>query len=255
MARPTTGVSYDAGRFHRPDPKKLIRGRMIAVLVRDALGTATNLSPHNPDGSVNFSPLAEDGQLRADLLIDSAGTTNDGWRLVGPVHKGDGPKKSTSIDTDNYEIEQDIYPYDTTITKQEETFKFTPSDSASDVVRRLRYELPLSNPDGTPIVDQEGREDAFYAKPLGGGQVDRQFLLVIVRKIGGKELVCVDGYPRAVRSNMGDSAFSATDGEAPELEFKGLPDPSFMAMQDGIYVPAFGGTWIGGHLWASLATP
>lgn len=254
MARPETGVSYDAGQFHRPNPKLLVRGRMIAVLVRDAL-PGLNMSPHNPDGSVNFSPFAEDGQLRADLLIDSTADPNEGFRLVGPVHKGDGPRKSVSIDTDDYEIEQDIYPYDTTITKLEESFKFTPSDSASDVVRRLRHELPLSKPDGTPIVDQEGREDAFYAKPLGGGQVDRQFLLVIVRKLGGKELVCVDGYPLARRSNMGESAFSATDGEAPELEFKPLPDPSFMAMQDGVYAPSLGGTWIGGPLWASLATP
>ncbi|GFG83389.1 hypothetical protein [Mycolicibacter algericus] len=253
MARPSTGVSFDVGQFHRPNPALLIRGRLIAVMVRDARGPATNMSPHNPNGSVNFSPLAEDGQLRSDLLIDSAGD-NEGFRLVGPVHKGDGPRKTATIETDDYETEQDIYPYDTTITKLEETFKFTPSDSASDVVRRLRHELPLSLPNGAPIVGQEGRADAFYAKPLGGGQVDRQFLLVIVRKLNGKELVCVDGYPLARRSNMGESAFSATDGEAPELEFKPLPDPSFMAMQDGVYQPSLGGTWIGGPLWESLAS-
>ena len=35
---------------------------------RDARGAATNLSPHNPDGSIRWWPFSADNKIRGDLF-------------------------------------------------------------------------------------------------------------------------------------------------------------------------------------------
>ncbi|SIM07581.1 Uncharacterised protein [Mycobacteroides abscessus subsp. abscessus] len=138
MAIPATGTTWKAGGFNDVDNRFLERGGLIAALVRDARGSATNITPTDENGTVLWSPFAEDGQLRDDLFafkkVDGFWVTNpeanEGFHLVGAFKEGDGPKKKGSLDTDDYMIEQSNFPFDSIITKEEETFSFTAVDCA-----------------------------------------------------------------------------------------------------------------------------
>ncbi len=260
MTRPSTGTTWKAGGFNDVDSRFLERGGLIAALIRDARGPATDISPHNSDGSVKFSPLAADGQLRDDLFAFKKVNgywvpnpdPNEGFHLVGAFKEGEGPKKTASIDTDDYMIEQDNWPFDSDITKEDEPFSFTGVETAKPLLRRLRNNLPLSRADGTLLVETPGGVDAGWGKPIGADPIDRQVLLLRARRKGGKTLYTCTGYALAKLSNIGDSQMGKKDADAAELTFKPLPDGIFMAMIDGEYVPVIKYEWIGGDAWAAL---
>lgn len=260
MARPATGVGWKPGGFQPINPMFLERGGNICVLTRDARGAATNMSPHDAEGAVAFSPFAVDGKPRGDLLAGTliagkwvANTTpNDGWFNVGPFKEGDGPKKTAKIDTDEFRIEQDTYPYDVAIVGENEPFSFIPVETANPLIRRLRNELPLSKADGTSLVEAPGGDDAGWGKKIGADPVDRQFLLMRARPIGGKMLYTATGFSFCKRTDTGDSTMGKKDADAAQLTYTPTPDGIFMAMQDGEYVPVIKYEWVGGALWDSL---
>lgn len=260
MTRPSTGTNWNAGGFNDRDPRFLERGKLIGAGIRDAHGLATDISPHNPDGTVKFSPYAVDGELRGDLfgirLVNGIWLRNpdpnEGLHLIGAFKEGDAPKKSAKIDTDDYMIEQDIFPFDTAITKQVESFSFTGVESAKPLLRRLREDLPLSRPDGTSLVELPGEVDAGWSSPLGTDQVGRQVFLFRSRPTSAGPIYTTTGYSLAKRDNIGDSAGGKKDADAAELSFTAQPDGIFMAMVDGEYVPIIKHTWVGGPGWLAL---
>ncbi|MEB3021312.1 hypothetical protein [[Mycobacterium] crassicus] len=260
MTRPSTGTTWKAGGFNDVDPRFLERGGLIAALIRDARGADTDLSPHNPDGSVKFSPFAADGQLRDDLFAFKREggfwipnpDPNESFHLVGAFKEGDGPKKSSNIDTDDYMIEQDNFPFDSDITKEDEPFSFTGVETAKPLLRRLRNNLPLSLADGTLLVETPGGKDAGWGKPIGADPVERQVLLLRARRKGGKTLYTCTGYALSKLNKIGDAQMGKKDADAAELTFKPLPDGIFMAMVDGEYVPVIKYDWIGGDAWVAL---
>lgn len=263
MTRPSTGTTFTAGGFNDVDNRfQGNRTGLVAVLVRDARGADTDISPHNEDGSVAFSPLAADGQLRDDLLafkringiwVENP-STNLGFHYLGAFAEGNGPQSKPSLDSDEQMIEQSNVPFDITATKDDEPFSFTPVETAKPVLRRIRNNLRLTDENGNNLVEVPGGADAGWAKKVDSEAIDRQVLLVTSRIRSGKTLNIVDGYACSKLVDVGNSRVGKK-GEAPELTLKPLPDGFFMAMQDGEYIPIVKYTWQGGSAWTDLGVP
>lgn len=260
MTRPNTGTTFTAGGFNDVDNRfQTQRTGLVAALFRDARGEDTDISPHNSNGSVRWSPLATDGQLRDDLFawkrVNGVWVLNEddneGWFSVGAFAEGDGPSSKPSFDTDDQMIEQSNWPFDTDTTKQDEPFSFTALEQAKPPMRRLRNNLPLVDSNGDPLVELPGAADAGWGQPLDPNTPDRQWLLVTARKRGGKVFYDVDGYSCAKLTGIGESR-RGKKGTAAALTYKPQPDGYFMAMVDGEYIPIIKYTWHGGDAWAAL---
>ena len=263
MTQPATGTTFTAGGFNDVDNRfQDNRTGLVAALVRDARGADTDISPHDSSGDVNWSPLAQDGQLRADLFayVRESGvwvensSSNEGFHLCGAFAEGNGPQSSPSMSTDEQMIEQSNAPFDSVLTSDDEPFSFTAVESAKPFLRRLRNNLRLTDNNGNSLVEVPGGADAGWSKPLDSETVDRQILLISARKRGGKVLYVVDGYACAKLTDVGTSR-RGKQGEAAEMTFKPIPDGYFMGMVDGEYVPIIKHTWVGGDAWTDLGTP
>lgn len=260
MTQPSTGTTWTEGGFNDFDSRLLERGGLIAVGIRDARGIATDLSPHNPDGTINWSPFALDNTIRNDLWARnlSAGVwtpnpdDNQGFFKMGAFKEGDGPSTNPKIDTDDFMIEQSNFPFDSLLTKEDEPFSLVPVQTADPAIRRLRYDLPFSDSDGNLLVEDPGAIPSGWARLLDAVQTDRQALLLRCRMVEGLPLYKVDVINLCRISDIGDAKQGKKDAEASKLSFKPLPDGIFMAMQDGAYVPIIKYTWEGGPAWAAI---
>lgn len=263
MTRPATGTTFTGAGLNDVDNRfNENRTGSVAVLVRDARGAETDISPHTSDGSINWSPLASDGQLRGDLLAQFTRNgvwinnpdANEGFHLVGAFAEGNGPTYKPSYDTDEQMIEQSTAPYDVVPTKDDEPFSFNALETAKPVIRRLRNGLRLAASNGDNLVELPGGADAGWAKPSEPELIDRQVLIILTRNRGGKPFHKVDGYASCTLSDVGNHKVGKK-GDSPELTFKPIPDNYFMAYQDGLYVPIVKHTWVGGTGWTDLGTP
>lgn len=264
MTQPTTGIDFIAGGFNDVDNRfNDHRTGLIAVMVRDARGSATDISPHNPDGSVKWSPLAQDGQLRADLrafIRDDDGywvinaEQNEGFHLAGAFAEGQGFSTSPTMDVDDQAIEQSNMPFDSEIISENEPFSFTGIETARPFMRRLRNNLRLNASDGTVLVEEPGAADAGWSRPIAADSVDRQVLLIRNRRRGGKTLIVVEGYSCAKLTNIG-AARAGKRGEAAEMTFTPQQDGIFMGRVDGEYQPIIKHTWVGGDAWSAMKKP
>lgn len=263
MTRPATGTTFSAGGFNDVDNRfNDQRTGLVAALVRDARGAATDISPHNEDGSIRWTPLAQDGQLRGDLFAhvrengiwQENSAANEGWHLVGAFAEGNGPSTKPSFDSDEQMIEQSNVPFDVISTKDDEPFSFSALETGKPLLRRLRNNLRLSDSTGNSLVETPGAVDAGWSKPVDAEPIDRQVLLVRARKRGGKSLYVVDGYSCCKLTDVGNSKIGKK-GDSAELTWKPYPDGYFMAFVDGEFVPVIKHTWVGGDGWVDLGTP
>jgi len=261
MALPTTGATWDAAGFADLDNRFLERGKLRQVLIRDARGAATNISPHNPDGTVNFSPFALDGTWRNDLLAytqingewEYNYLPNQGFHIAGAFRDTMGPNTKPRIRNDDFLILQSNFPYDSDIVEDAEPFSFSAVETAKPLIRRLRNNLPLNDANGNVLVEAPGMLPAGWAKPVDADNVERQILLVSQFNKRGLPVYVVDGYSLCRLSNIGASKKDKKDSEAAELEYEPLPDSFFMAVVDGVYRPILKYTWVGGTGWAAMA--
>ena len=263
MTRPATGTTFSAGGYSDVDNRfNDSRTGLVAALIRDARGADTDISPHNDDGTVNWSPLAEDGQLRDDLFAfvredgiwQENADTNEGFHLIGAFGEGNGPQFKPSYDSDEQMIEQSNVPFDVVTTKDDEPFSFSALETGRPVLRRLRNNLRLADSDGVNLVETPGGVDAGWSKPVDGEPIDRQVLLVRARKRAGKTLYVVDGYACAKLTDVGNSKIGKK-GDSAELTWKPYPDGYFMGYVDGEFIPIIKHTWVGGDAWPDLGTP
>jgi hypothetical protein len=261
MSLPSTGTTWDDAGFNDLDPRFLERGKLRQVLVRDARGAETDISPHDSVGAVKWSPFAQDGKWRDDLLAwkrengvwVANSDTNEGWHAVGAFKDGDGPTSKPNIKNDDFMILQSNFPFDSDVIEEGEAFSLTPVETAKPLVRRLRYNLRLNDPTtGDSVVENPGYEDAGWGRTLSGDNIERQFLVVSQFKKGGLPVYKVDGYALAKLEDIGNSKQDKKDSEAAELSYVPLPDGYFMAYQDGVYQPVLRYTWVGGEGWADL---
>lgn len=261
MPQPTTGVDWNEAGFQDIDNNFLERGKRVQVLVRDDRGTATDISPHNADGSIRYSPFAVDGTWRKDLVahrkingywVKNTEQPNGGWHIGGAFKEGDGPTNKPGIKNDDFMVEQLDVPFDSDLVEQSEPFSLTPVETLKPVVRRLRDNLPLNSPTGDSLVEDPGQLSAVWARPLDADAIGRQFLIVRQYTKGGLPVLVAKGYALAKMSDIGNSKSGKKDSEAAELTYNPLPHSSFMALQDGIYRPVLRATWVGGAGWVAF---
>lgn len=245
MAIPEVGVDWVTAGMDLRAPELLRRGTGVAVFARDARGTATDLSPHNPDGSMRWSPYAEDMALRGDLLqiLKPGGVfapnpePNEGFINLGPQKDGDGPSWKPKVTNDRFMILQDIEPYDTEITELEEPFSVTPVDTGTPWVQRLKNNNPFSDENGDSLIEDIGKANAVYARTSTSRNPGRQFLFFRVRYWAGKPIYSCDVIPLAKWDDLGNSKMDKKDSEAAELSYLPVSDGICMAMIDGVYQP------------------
>lgn len=258
---PTTGGTYDAAGFNDLDANFLERGKLRQVLIRDARGAATDISPHNPDGSLNWSPFASDNTWREDLCafrfvngfwVNNTTIPNEGFHIAGAFKEGQGPNSKPTVKNDNFMILQSNFPFDSDLVEEGEPFSFTAVETAKPLIRRLRNNLPLNDTSGAVIVEEPGGLNAGWGRPLDQENIERQVLLVSQFTRNGLPIYTVDGFSLAKLDNLGASKKDKKDSEAAEMSYMPLPDGFFSAMIDGVYRPILKWTWVGGAGWTAL---
>ena len=245
MAIPEVGTDWITAGMDLRAPELFQRGTGVAVLSRDARGTATNLSPHNPDGSIRWSPFAQDMALRPDLLLilkpggyfTPNPEANEGFIHLGPQKDGDGPSWKPKVTNDRFMIVQDIEPYDTQVTELEEPFSVTPVDTGTPWVQRMRNNSPFSDEDGNSLIEDVGKLNAVYARTQNSRDPGRQFLFFRARFWNGKPIYSCDVVALAKWDDLGNSKMDKKDSEAAEISYLPVKDGHTMAMIDGVYQP------------------
>lgn len=245
MTIPDTGTDWIGAGLDLRGPEFLRRGTGVAVLARDARGAATNVSPHNEDGSMRWSPFAADGDPRDDLLaiIKPDGyfqpnpEPNEGFINLGPQKDGDGPSWKPKITNDHFMILQSTEPYASDITEQSEPFSVTPVDTGSPWVQRLRLNRPFTDKDGNSLIEDSGLQNAVYARLVTNANPGRQFLFFRSTEWGGLPVYSCDVIALARLDDIGNSKMDKKDSEASELTYLPVADGRCMAVQDGIYQP------------------
>jgi len=258
--RPLTGGSWQGAGLNDRAPEFLRRGKAKAAQVRDALGSATDISPHNADGSVRWSPFAQDGTLRLDLVARrkvggiyvTVTDANEGFYGTGAFKEGDGPSQEPKITQDRFMIEQSNSPYDTELTEEVEPFSFTMVDTADPVYQRLRNNLPLYDQNGNSLVEDPGWTNAGYGRLLNGQNPGRQFLFLRERFWNGLPVWSVTGVALARLDDIGNSKQDKKDSEGAKLTYLPVDDGRFMAYQDGELQPVITYTWWGGAGWTAF---
>ena len=261
MALPSTGTTPESGGYLRTDNRLqgAHRTGLIAVLFRDARGASTNISPHNADGSVKWSPFAQDGKLRDDLFAEKLTggywlpnpDENEGWYLAGAFGEGNAPSTKPSMDTDPQMIEQSNRPFDPVTTKRDTPFTFQALQNLQPAIMRLHHNLPLVGANGQSLVEIPGQPNAGWSEALDSEDIPRQFLLYGIRKRGGKYLYEIEAYDNSILTNAGEKKYGKK-GTASELTYTPFQSGFFMGYQDGEYKPIIRHTFVGGTAWEDL---
>jgi hypothetical protein len=252
MAIPSTGTDWETGGFNDIDSRLFLRGGRQAVLIRQARGTTTDMSP------TNWSPFALDGTLRDDLFAvrrvggfwTPVGTANEGFWLFGAFKEGNGPSEESKLTKDDFMVEQLNYAYDSDIIKEDTTIKATPVETMRPFLKRIRHNLPLMDDSGNLLVEDVGASNAFWGTPIDTDPVEWQLLTLHARRIQGQTIVNAKGYPLCKVVDKGNSKMDKKDSDASELTFEPVPD-GIMVAQDGI-TPIIFGEWVAGPGWTAL---
>ena len=267
MANPATGTTWNGSGLADLGPEFLERGMPLQVIVRDHLGASTDISPHNADGSIRWSPVAQDNKWRNDLLarrkVNGYWVTvtdpNQGFLTLGAFKDGSGVNSKPGVKSDQFRIIQNNYPYHTMLTEESETFSFTPVDTGNPAVAHLRRNLRLCDASGNIIIPDPGQSNAGYSRTVGGGNPGRQFLIARELNTGksGLPIYKVDGYSLSRLADVGNSKKDKKDSEASELTYDPEIDGIMMAMafnDQGVaeYQPVLMHTWYGGPGWTAL---
>lgn len=267
MARPATGTTLKGAGLTDVDNRFYSRGPLAAVLIRDNRGSATDVAPYTAGTppTINYTPFAEDGTLRDDLLARYKVSgewvvnpnANEGWFSLRAMDERGGPQRTTDARDDDAMILQSNYPFDTDLISEGKSVEFTAVESLDPLLIRLRMNQPLTDSDGNAIVEFPGEPDFVLSKPIDADPIDRQLQLIFARKHSGLWLYHIELYPLCKLNDIGNFRRSKTDPDAPSLSFRALPDPYHVdrdpSDQDsGELVPAIYSEFVGGPLWTSM---
>lgn len=266
FTQPLTGKTWTEGQFGAVDNRFYDRGPLVCVAFRDNRGAATNISPYTAGAPpvLNWTPFAQDNQLRDDLFADKLingewfinTDPNEGWWRSGAFDEKSGPDRKGSVKHDEQMILQSNAPYDVDLTGEGKTIQFTPIEVRKPAVMRLRFNLPLTDIDGNSIVEDPGQPGFVLSKPVDADTVDRQILCIFGRKQPEGHVFVVEAYPLCKMTDLGTQKRSKTDPDAPSVTFTVLPDayhtdidptdPSGMTLVESLY-----SEFVGGSAWAA----
>lgn len=170
MSQPATGdvwpniYGYNTGNL-----RKALYG---SILIRDHDGVNTSLAFTEVDGvwQDGFSPLAADGNLRTDLLVEAGGT----WYDLGGG-SSDGPQFANDISVQKDHIWQTRQVVRSDVTSEEGTFQFGMAEQ-SPLTDALEFDLPLD------VVPAQGIPGYARKKPRETEGRLRQILAIGVDK-------------------------------------------------------------------------
>lgn len=267
MTIPLTGTTWKAGGFTDVDSRFLSRGPAAALLIRDNRGSATDISPWaaGTPPTVNWSPFAQDGQLRDDLfatvLVDgdwiTNPETNEGFWLIGAFEEGGGPERAPNISQDDFMILQSNFPFDSDLTGEGIVINFTGVETLKPLLKRLRMNVRLSDDNGYPLVEDPGTDGFELSKPVDAESYPRQIIVVYRRNITGGPIYVAEGYPYCKLTDIGNYRRSKTDADSAQLSFTVLPDPYHVSKDpsdpfSGELVPALYSEWHSGAGWTGI---
>lgn len=268
MTQPAVGTSWIDSGLADTDNRFFARGGLAAALIRDNRGAATNISPYQlGDGGTpeyNWSPFAQDGNLRSDLFawvlnngVWVANTNaNQGFYLIGAFEDRGGPERRPNVRHDDAMVLQSIFPFDSDLTQVGMTIQFNGVQMLSPLLRRLRMNLPLSDPNGNPIVEMPG-DPYVVSRPTTDLEPDYQLILIFARQKAGNFIYTAEGYSLCRLDDIGNYRRDKTASDSPNLGFTVLPDPYLIdidptdpASQE--LVPVLYSEWIGGSGWTQI---
>lgn len=236
MALPSTGGSVAATIQPGWDPLKVRYGQIVGVYIRDYLdasGNVRNLAdPACGLGSQGvFSPFAQDGNIRTDLLWSAGGGVgNQGWFNFG-LTKEDSIKVSPEQSVQQTPTGQTLRSVRNVYTKLEDKVMLTPLEN-SNLVNRLRYNLALSG--WTP---DDGTAGAQLLRGLTDTLIERQLILFL---IDGNQLIA-EVYPRLSPDKTGSNEFGRKSPYAPDsFSWDVLGDPY---SQQAMWLNEAGTSW------------
>lgn len=268
MTQPTTGTTMVDGGYVTTDNRFYARGGLAAALIRDNRGLATSIAPYQYGAEnaivYNWSPFAEDGQLRADLFIQVLNSgvwvpnpsANQGFWLVGAFDDKGGPERRPNVKHDDAMILQSIFPYDSDLTQVGMQIQFNGVQMLSPLLRRLRMGLPLTDGNGNNIVEAPGMA-GVVSRPLDTYQTDYQLILVFARQRAGGFIYTAEGYSLVHQADIGNYKRDKTTSDSPNLGFTVLPDPYHVDLDptnpaSGVLVPVLYSEWISGPGWTQI---
>ena len=265
MSQPLTGTSWSAGGFTDIHKPFIERGGLQAVFIRDNRGADTDMSPFEDDlTTVKFSPFAQDGQLRNDLLIRKRvdgkyvmnPSTNEGWWHIGCNTEDGGAEREPNTSSDDMFVLQSKYPVDTEVTEKSYTVRFVAVQTADPLIHRLESELPLADESGNPLVPLPG-EDNYGAGPiLDADSPEYQLMLLYARRTSGGFIYRAEGYPAVKLDAQASKRRSKTDPDTFDATYKVLPNEYFMVPDPNgadELVPGYFYVWLGGPGWDAQA--
>jgi hypothetical protein len=220
---PSTGANYATVIEPSLNPLGVRYGQIVDVFIRDYLnenGSPNNLAAASCGlGSEGvFTPFAADGvSIREDLLWDSESGTNQGWFHIGLL-KEDAQSVSPDQTVQQTPSSQVIRTVRNVFTKLEDKITFTPIE-ASDLVNRLRFELPLNSAGWTPTDGTPGYQ---LVRPATDVLIERQIIMFLIDTDG--QLVS-EVFPRVASDKKGKVGFERKNPYSLELSYDVLPDP------------------------------
>lgn len=264
---PATGTSWIDGGFSDTDNRFYARGGLAAALIRDNRGLATSIAPYaagNPP-TVNWSPFAQDGNLRADLFaaVLSGGNwvlnpnqNNQGFWLIGAFDDRGGPERRPNVRHDDAMVLQSIFPFDSDLTQKGMTIQFNGVQMLSPLLRRLRMGLPLTDGNGNNIVELPGTPYVI-SQPTSDVETDYQLILLFARQKAGNYIYTAEGYSLVRLDDIGNYRRDKTASDSPNLGFTVLPDPYHQDIDptnpaSQVLVPVLYSEWIAGQGWTQI---
>jgi hypothetical protein len=249
---PSTGAPWSTSYLGSLRTNRVRRGGRVAVLVRDYAGPTTNISP------TVFSPFAQDGQIRLDLLAAipdpaNAGSwikntaSNQGWYLVGWLDPK-GVDHMPDMSVDKLEGLQSNETLRSDIQKEGGSVSFTALESTG-LTDALEYNLPLS-----AAVD-DGATGYFVSKLADAALIERQLLVIRAdATAGGAEYTAIP-HPRVAVDKVNKRTWDKKAADSLDITFDDLLDPYFV---DSLGRPLASGRarWRSGAGWlAAGGTP
>lgn len=219
---PSTGANYSTVIEPSLNPLGVRYGQIVDVFIRDYLnenGSPNNLASASAGLGIEgvFTPFAADGvSIREDLLWD-APSGNQGWFHLGLL-KEDAQSVSPDQTVQQTPSAQEIRTVRNVFTKLEDKVTVTPIE-ASDLINRLRFELPLNSVGWTPTDGTPGYQ---LVRPQTDVLIERQIIMFLIDTDG--QLIA-EVYPRVASDKKGKIGFERKNPYSLELSYDVLPDP------------------------------
>lgn len=214
MALPASGGTYED--LLQPGLNEVAVRKAIVtdILIRDYNGSMTDLSDPSVGLTADgvFSPFAEDGELRDDLLITADGA-NLGFYHIGLLTE-DGSTYTPSVSREPTRAAQSRRPVRVDITEEDDQIRFSALES-TPLIDWLNDDKPLT---GLPDLGKIGYSSV---KPAYGRNIERQIIALL---FDGNEYAA-KVFPRMGRSDVGETAWNKATPDSSALTYQALVCP------------------------------